>query len=152
MGSLVCPSPSASFGIVPLRITQNGQQYSNDTVAYSNYLDPSVRYLSVPGTMGELGSWIESKVVHPFGGGLDHGVYVGGYSLVRVWGTGYIGGTDYRCMLNHEDVIAATYDAALDCIECWSDLWLDGSNHVEVTLNGRQYTTDNASFVYNPFW
>ena len=46
----------------------------------------------------------------------------------------------------------ATYDARSDAIKCWSDLWIDGTNYVEVTLNGREYTSDGASIEINQFW
>ena len=57
-----------------------------------------------------------------------------------------------RCRINDEEPIQATYDAMLDSILCWSDLWIDGPNTVEVTLNGLEYTSDNATFTYVPFW
>jgi hypothetical protein len=149
---LVCTSPPASVGAVPLEVTQNGQQYSADRVDYFAYQHPAVRHLTVPGQVGELGSWLEDKVVYPEGGGFGLGVYEGGFTLVRAWGSGFMGGTDYRCMLNAADVIPATYDSELDCIKCWSNLWLDGANSVEVTLNGRQYTGNNYSLQINPYW
>tara|TARA_B100000524_G_scaffold262630_1_gene143224 strand:- start:683 stop:895 length:213 start_codon:yes stop_codon:yes gene_type:complete len=68
---------------------------------------------------------------------------------VRVWGNGFGGGTDYRCKLSDADVISAAHDEALDCITCFSDLWQDGSNKVEVTLNGREYSENQRSIEIN---
>lgn len=149
---LVCASPPAALGVVAVSITQNGQQYHHAVgeallgppapLQYSTYVHPEVRALSVPGFQGELGSWLHWKVVHP----------MNGYTLVRAWGGGFSRGTDYRCKLNRVDVIPAWYDATLDCIACYSNLWLDGSNDVEVTLNGRQYTESNRSVEVNVYW
>ena len=49
-------------------------------------------------------------------------------------------------------MVAATYDAGMDRIKCWSNLWLDGLNTVEVTLNGRQYTPPDTNLTINIWW
>ena len=123
----------------------NGQQYTNDGLSFGFYLAPHVYRLSVPGTEGEFNSWLDPKVTLP----------QAGYVLVRVWGTGFMGGTDYRCLINNatvEDYLEATYDARLDAILCWSNRWVDGTNAVEVTLNGREYTRDGVQLEINLFW
>ena len=71
---------------------------------------------------------------------------------MRVWGSGFRGGTDYRCRIGTHAPLPATYDEQLDCILCWSDLWIDGDNPVEVTLNGRQYTRDGKNASINLYW
>jgi len=139
---LVCASPKLAVGVVDLEITQNGQQYTSGHVHFSYFLPPSVHYLGVPGTIGELASWQSAKVTLP----------QAGYVLVRAWGSGFMGGTDYRCQINRHSPIAATYDSTMDCILCWSDLWEDGVNTVEVSLNGREYTQDGANITINKFW
>jgi hypothetical protein len=118
------------------------RQYSSDGVAFSYYQPPRVTRLSVPGVQGALGSWQESKVTHP----------IDGYIMVRVWGSGFGGGTDYRCTVRGHAPIPAEYDPTHDCINCWSDLWIDGENRVEVTLNGRQYTNDRMNASINLYW
>jgi len=139
---LVCASPPSPYGLVALEVSLNGQQYTSNGVAYSSYLHPAINRLSVPGFLGELDSWLATQIVHP----------IDGFTLVRAWGSGYSGGTDYRCKINRELVIAAVYDPVLDCVRCWSDGWLDGLNSVEVTLNGRQYTSDNVTIAIDPYW
>ena len=170
---ITCPSPRAPVGRRAVEVTMNGQQYTSDGHSFAHYLAPHIHRLSVPGTEGELNSWLDPKVTLP----------QAGYILVRVWGSGFMGGTDYRCRLNNAtdairpqaqepgyvererdfpsgkyaeptglQAIVATYDESLDCILCWSNQWLDGVNHVEVTLNGREYTTDGASILINQFW
>ena len=103
-----------------------------------------MRRLSVPGVEGEIGSYQDPKVTMPSAG----------YTMVRVWGTGFMGGTDYRCRINDaEKPIEATYDSSLDCLLCWSNQWKDEvHNSVEVTLNGREYTKDNVTVFINFFW
>ena len=127
----------------------NGQQFTSDGHNFSFYLHPHVERLSVPGRQGDLGTWTEDKVTMP----------QAGFILVRVWGSGFMGGTDYRCRINEHEPITATYDESMDCILCWSDLWKGssdprgaGENLVEVTLNGREYTTDNISIPIKFFW
>jgi hypothetical protein len=113
-------------------------------------MHPQVRSLSVPGSMAQLNSWLDTKVTLP----------QAGYIMVRVWGSGFMGGTDYRCAINDNPPIPATYDGSLDAILCWSDLWRgargaprdSSTNLVEVTLNGQQYTKDNVSIPINFFW
>ena len=140
---LICPSPRAEVGLKTLEIALNGQQFSSSGLKFSQYLHPSIHQLGVPGSVGELGSWLENKVVLPRAG----------YVMVRVWGSGFMGGTDYRCRLNDANTpITAIYDKAMDAILCWSNEWLDGINHVEVTLNGREYTSDGAFLEINQFW
>ena len=63
-----------------------------------------------------------------------------------------MGGSDYRCKINQNTPIEATYDGPSDSIRCWSDLWIDGTNYVEVTLNGREYTSDGHHTEINQFW
>ena len=139
---IICSTPVAPVGVVPLEVTMNGQQYTSAGLNFSRYSDPHVHRLSWPGNEGELDSWLEPKVTLP----------QAGFVLVRAWGSAFAGGSDYRCQINAEEPIAATYDPSSDCILCWSDLWVEGTNTVEVTLNGLEYTTSNASFFYNPFW
>ena len=138
---VVCPSPLHGFGLVALEISQNGQQYSAHRVLFSYHQSPRVTMLSVPGVQGALGSW-QTKVTHPSDG----------YIMVRVWGSGFGGGTDYRCQIGSHEPIAAEYDETHDCIQCWSDLWINGDNRVEVTLNGRQYTSNNLNASINLYW
>ena len=64
---------------------------------------------------------------------------------------GFMGGTDYRCKINDQTPIEATYDADSDSIRCRSNLWA-GMNYVEVTLNGREYTSDGLPLPINHFW
>ena len=127
-----------------LEVTLNGQQYTDSGPAFSGYLDPHVHRLGVPGHEGEPGAWLASKRTLPDAG----------FVLVRVWGTGFMGGSDYRCRINAATApIAATYDAALDCILCWSNAWLDGvQNAVEVSLNAREFTMDNVTTFMKFFW
>ena len=139
---IICLTPAAAPGLARLEVAINGQQYTADSFNFSWYSDPHVRSLSWPGTQRELNSWLEPKITLPNDG----------FVLVRAWGTAFMGGTDYRCRINDEDPIQATYDAMLDSIMCLSDLWIDGPNTVEVTLNGQEYTSDNATFTYVPFW
>jgi hypothetical protein len=139
---LACSSPSLSAGIHGLAVTQNGQQYTSEVLNFSLYLPPRIHFLSLPGVVGDLGSWLAAKVTVP----------VSGYIPVRVWGSGFMGGTDYRCKINSHSPISATYDDLLDCIVCWSDLWMDGPNTVEVTLNGQEYTSDGMNVTVNMFW
>jgi len=142
---LICHAPRASAGARDLEVTLNGQQYTADGRTFIHYLDPHVHLLSVSGSKGKQGSWLDPKVTLP----------EAGYIMVRVWGSGFMGGTDYRCRLNNataDESLAATYDASLDCIKCWSNTWLDGMNSVEVTLNGREYTSDARSLLINQFW
>jgi hypothetical protein len=139
---IICLTPAAAPGLAQLEVAINGQQYTADSFNFSWYSDPHVRSLSWPGTQRELNSWLEPKITLPNDG----------FVLVRAWGTAFMGGTDYRCRINDEEPIQATYDAMLDSILCWSDLWIDGPNTVEVTLNGLEYTSDNATFTYVPFW
>ena len=75
-----------------------------------------------------------------------------GYIMMHIWGSGFMGGTDYRCKINQNAAIEATYDPPSDSIKCWSDLWIDGTNYVEVTLNGREYTSDGHHTEINQFW
>ena len=89
------------------------------------------------GTPGGTGGIV---IVH-----CTHGLNRTGYVMVRVWGSSLSGGTDYRCRLNGRDTVSASYSHSLDCILCWSDLWRSGFNGVEVTLNGRDYTSNNAT-------
>ena len=116
------------------------RRYSSGEVQFSSYLHPAVMALSIPGQLGEFDSWLATKIVYPHAPAWPDAPrsIQPGFSLVRVWGSGFMGGTDYRCKLNVQHEITATYDPRLDCIRCWSDLWLDGINLVEVTLNGRQ--------------
>ena len=139
-----CASPRIAAGRRPVEVTMNGQQYTSDGHTFSFYLDPHVRRLSVPGVEGEIGSYQDPKVTMPSAG----------YTMVRVWGTGFMGGTDYRCRINDaEKPIEATYDSSLDCLLCWSNQWKDEvHNSVEVTLNGREYTKDNVTVFINFFW
>ena len=146
---IVCPSPRIGVGMRPLEVSMNGQQFTSDGHNFSFYLHPHVERLSVPGRQGDLGTWTEDKVTMP----------QAGFILVRVWGSGFMGGTDYRCRINEHEPITATYDESMDCILCWSDLWKGssdprgaGENLVEVTLNGREYTTDNISIPIKFFW
>jgi hypothetical protein len=146
---IVCPSPRTDAGSRALEVTMNGQQYTADGIDFSFYLHPRVHKLSVSGRQGELGTWTSDKITVP----------QRGFILVRVWGSGFFGGTDYRCRINNNGPIAATYEESLDCILCWSDLWKGssdpygtGSNLVEVTLNGRQYTHDNQTIPIHFFW
>ena len=138
---VVCPSPLHGFGLVTLEISQNGQQYSAQRVVFSYYQSPRVTMLSVPIVQSALGSW-QPKVTHSSGR----------YIMVRVWGSGFGGGTDYRCQIGPNEPVAAEHDETHDCIKCWSDLWIDGDNHVEVTLNGRQYTSNNLNVSINLYW
>ena len=138
---VVCPSPLQGFGLVALEISQNGQQYSAHRVLFSYYQAPRVTMLSVPVVQSALGSW-QPKVTHPSGR----------YIMVRVWGSGFGGGTDYRCQIGSNDPVAAEHDETHDCIKCWSELWIDGDNRVEVTLNGRQYTSNNLKVSINLYW
>ena len=139
---VVCSSPRLhGFGPVALEISQNGQQYSAHRVLFSYYQSPQVTMLSVPGVQSTLGSW-QPKVTHPSGR----------YIMVRVWGSGFGGGTDYRCQIGPNESVAAEHDETHDCIQCWSDLWIDGDNRVEVTLNGRQYTRNNLNVSINLYW
>jgi hypothetical protein len=141
---ITCPTPRMPVGRKPVELTMNGQQYTSDNRSFSFYLDPHVHRLGVPGTEAELGSWLDPKVTMPRAG----------YTMVRVWGSGFMGGTDYRCRINGAaESIAATYDASLDCLLCWSNKWLDGVNNaVEVSLNGREFTKDNVTAFMNFFW
>merc|ERR1711957_121775 len=138
---VICPSPLHSFGLVALEISQNGQQFSAHRVLFSYYQSPLVTVLTVPGVQSVLGSW-QSKVMHPS----DK------YIMVRVWGSGFGGGTDYRCQIGLNEPVAAEHDETHDCIQCWSDLWINGDNRVEVTLNGRQYTSNNLNASINLYW
>ena len=139
---IVCPTPVRPSGMSLVEVTLNGQQYTADGRNFSHYLHPHVRMLSLPGELGTPGTFIASKTTLP----------QAGYVMVSIWGTGFMGGTDYRCKINEHEPIEATYDARSDAIKCWSDLWIDGTNYVEVTLNGREYTSDGASIEINQFW
>ena len=88
------------------------------------------------------GTWIDEKITMP----------QAGYIMMHIWGSGFMGGTDYRCKINQNAAIEATYDPPSDSIKCWSDLWIDGTNYVEVTLNGREYTSDGHHTEINQFW
>ena len=138
---VVCPSPPHGFGLVALEISQNGQQYSGHRVLFSYYQSPRVTMLSVPSVQSALGSW-QSKATH----------LSGRYIMVRVWGSGFGGGTDYRCQIGPNEPVAAEHDETHDCIQCWSDLWINGDNRVEVTLNGRQYTSNNLNVSIDLYW
>ena len=139
---LVCASPEQGIGRVGIEVSQNGQQYTSNQLEFSYFLPPAVHYLSIPGSIGELNTAIAELVTLP----------QAGYVLVRAWGSGYEGGTDYRCRINQQAPIAATYDTAHDCILCWSDLFDDGVNLVEVSLNGRDYTSSGVNVTVNKFW
>ena len=139
---VICASPASDVGLSSVELTLNGQQYTSDAVMYSSYIHPHVHELSVQGSEGELDSALETKITLP----------LAGYVLVRVWGTGFMGGTDYRCQINADAPIGGTYDAAHDCILCWSDLWTEAPNTVEVTLNGREYTTDGVNITIKQLW
>jgi hypothetical protein len=139
---LMCPTPQTPPGISPVEVTLNGQQYTSDGANFSHYLHPHAHKLSVQGEIGNPGTWVEEKITLP----------QAGYIMVDIWGSGFMGGTDYRCKINENDAIPATYDAGSDRIRCWSDMWVDGTNFVEVTLNGREYTMDNLSLPINQFW
>ena len=128
-------------------MSANGQQFTSDARPFSYYLEPEIERLSTEGFIGALGTWQEEKVVQP----------LNGYVMVRVWGSGFVGGTDYRCRIQDAAGVdhapfAATYDPTYDCIECWSDLWRDGRNKVEVTLNGRQYTDNGRNVTIFRYW
>ena len=144
---LTCASPPGDFGVVSLEVSANGQQFTSDARPFSYYLEPEIERLSTEGFIGALGTWQEEKVVQP----------LNGYVMVRVWGSGFVGGTDYRCRIQDAAGVdhapfAATYDPTYDCIECWSDLWRDGRNKVEVTLNGRQYTDNGRNVTIFRYW
>ena len=144
---LTCASPPGDFGVVSLEVSANGQQFTSDGRPFSYYLEPEIERLSTEGFIGALGTWQEEKVVQP----------INGYVMVRVWGSGFLGGTDYRCRIQDAAGVdhapfAATYDPTYDCIECWSDLWRDGRNKVEVTLNGRQYTDNGRNVTIFRYW
>jgi hypothetical protein len=139
---ITCASPPSGAGASVLEITLNGQQYTSNGFIFSRYLHPHVLELSIPGEEGDFGSWLAAKVTLP------HSRFV----MVRASGSGFSGGTDYRCLINDAFVIAATYDDHHDCIECWSDLWVEGENVVEVTLNGVEYTADRRTLVVNRYW
>jgi hypothetical protein len=139
----ICKAPAAEAGRATFEVSMNGQQFTDNGFSFSHYADPHVVEFSWPGRDSELDSWLEpSQITSP------HAELI----LVRVWGSAFMGGSNYRCRINSEEPIAATYDSSLDCIMCWSDLWVDGINTVEVTLNGVEYTTDNTSFAMNKFW
>ena len=139
---LVCATPQTPTGSSAVEITLNGQQYTSDGLRFSHYLHPRVRHLSVPGEIGSPGTYIAEKITLP----------QAGFIMVQIWGSGFMGGTDYRCKINAHAPLAATYDARSDAIRCWSDLWVDGNNTVEVTLNGREYTADGVTIPINKFW
>lgn len=162
---LECPAPSTRIGRVPLEVTLNGQQYTANGAAFFFYSHPVVRRLTVAGHIGHQGSYISQKITLP----------EAGYIMVRAFGSGYMGGTDYRCRINwhagnttdaagsirlddvtaqavEARVVPATYDTAHDAIQCWSNMWLDGINTIEVTLNGRQYTPPDSNLTINVWW
>ena len=69
-------------------MSANGQQFTSDARPFSYYLEPEIERLSTEEFIGALGTWQEEKVVQP----------LNGYVMVRVWGSGFVGGT-YRCRI-----------------------------------------------------
>jgi hypothetical protein len=137
-----CPTPRRRNGISRVEVTLNGQQYTAGECNFSHHLQPHVQKLSLAGEIGEPDSFMASKITLPRDGDV----------MVSIWGMGFMGGTDYRCKINENEPIEATYDARSDCVKCWSDSWVDGTNFVEVTLNGREYTSNGAAVEVNYYW
>jgi hypothetical protein len=138
---IICPTPQTRAGLSLVEVTLNGQQFTADMRSFYHYLHPHVHRLTAPGEVGAPGTWIEEMVTLP----------QAGFIMAHIWGSGFMGGTDYRCRINEHEPITATYDAQSDSIRCWSDSWVR-TNHIEITLNGREYTSDGLSLLINHFW
>ena len=108
---------------VPVEVSINSQEHTQDAVAFSFYGEPIVSHLR-----------------------FERGPVTGGTS-VAVSGSSFRGGSVHRCRFG-EQTVNATYDAYHDELRCVSPAAYVGDSAVEISLNGQQFTKNGVVFEY----
>ncbi|KAE9224791.1 hypothetical protein PF005_g5786 [Phytophthora fragariae] len=154
---LRCNLGAATSGIVPVRVTNNNQDYTSDPVAFVFYPPVVVDYATpLFGLVDEPTTRIE-VAGHSFHENMDltcgfsgiepnRGSELGQYEAI-ISGSNFIRGAGLRCQFGVSDVVAAKWlsDTSISCpVPPHSPGWVD----VQVTNNLQDYSVERVRFEY----
>ena len=135
--ALRCFSPPILSGLAPVRenvtvpvetfiveVTANGQQYTSDSVLFTQYPEPVLSLFTPSG-----------------------GPTAGGTAL-RLSGTGLRHGSEYSCRFGTDDIVPARLDYSTGVLHCTTPQYMDYGlsqqilfpSHLSVSLNGQQFS------------